>query len=113
MEAKNQILINKSLEKTLTCKTILEQIASTCCMPIRSKKMLDSFDSLDNLRSQLASKNMESFSASIGEIELCGGQIGKLYVSCCTVKREPLYQQLLKNLNDIHTNVHRVMGTSH
>jgi len=113
METNHQILIDASLEKIQSCETILEKIASTCCMPIRSKKMQDTFNSLGNLSNQLKTASKESIANSINEIELSGSQIGKLYVSCCTEKREPLYQQLLKQLNQVHTNVHRAIGTAH
>jgi len=82
-------------------------------MPVRSTKMQETFKGLENLSNQLKAASKESMSNCIGEIEQCGSQIGKLYVSCCTEKREPLYQQLLKQLNEVHTNVHRVMGTAH
>ena len=113
MEKNHQILIDASLEKIQSCETTLEKIAAICCMPIRSKKMQDTFNSLENLSNQLKAASKESIANSINEIELCGGQIGKLYVSCCTEKREPLYQQLLKQLNEVHTNVHRVLGRAH
>tara|TARA_R110000868_G_scaffold97027_3_gene266965 strand:+ start:506 stop:847 length:342 start_codon:yes stop_codon:yes gene_type:complete len=113
METKHQTLIVAALEKVQSCETILEKISSSCCMPIRSKKMQDTFKGLENLGNQLKEATEESMSNSIVEIEQCGSQIGKLYVSCCTEKREPLYQQLLKELNEVHNNVHRVKGTAH
>ncbi|MFK5879826.1 MAG: hypothetical protein QM478_10065 [Flavobacteriaceae bacterium] len=113
MNEKQNLLIEKSIINIKTCKDTLEKISSTCCMPIRSKKMQDTFNSLDRLDSQLKSADKELISNSIVEIEMCGSQIGKLYVSCCTDKREPLYQIFLKTLNETHTNIHKMMGTSH
>ncbi|SNZ01316.1 hypothetical protein [Flagellimonas pacifica] len=113
MDANQNNYINMSLERIATCETTLEKLSATCCLPVRSKKMEDTFDSLNNLGSQLRTANKESISNCIVEIEECGSQIGKLYVSCCTERKEPLYQQLFKQLNEIHTNVHRILGTAH
>lgn len=113
MNEKQNLLIEKSIINIKTCTDTLEKISSTCCMPIRSKKMQDTFNSLVRLDNKLKSKNIESISSNITEIELCGSQIGKLYVSCCTDKREPLYQNIFRVLNETHTNIHKIMGTSH
>lgn len=113
MDKNQNNLIDKSLEKIQACETTLEKIASICCMPIRSEKMQDTFTGFSNLSNELRTANKESISNCIPEIEECGSQIGKLYVTCCTEKREPLYQELFKQLNEIHTNIHRVLGTAH
>ena len=109
----NNTFIDASLNIILECERTLEKITSSCCMPIRSKKMQDTFKSLDKISNQLQTKNKESYKDCIIDIEQCGGQLGKLFVSCCTEKREPLYQKLFKDLNKIHTNVHKAMGTAH
>ena len=113
MEETHEILINKSLKKVQQCEKILDEISSICCMPIRSKKMQETFESLENLKKKLESNSEKLFPSSITEIENCGSSIGKLYVSCCTEKRELLYQKLLKGLNEVHANVHRIMGIGH
>ncbi|WP_025663193.1 hypothetical protein [Aquimarina megaterium] len=105
--------IKISLEKIQVCEITLEKISSTCCMPIRSEKIQDTFNCLNNLNNQLRVGNKDTISNCIVHIEECGSLIGKLYVSCCTEKREPLYQELFKQLNEIHTNVHRIQGTAH
>jgi len=113
MNKDKRALIDALLKKIKQCESTLEKISTTCCMPIRSKKMQDTFLGFNHLSSLLKAANQESMKSSLAVIEQFGSQIGKLYVTCCTEKREPLYQQLLKQLNGIHTNIHKIMGTAH
>ena len=113
MNTKQSSMIEASVEKIQKCKTTLEKIASTCCLPIRSKKMLDTFKGLDKISNQLKTATKESISSCVEEIEGCGSQLGKLYVSCCTEKREALYQRIFKLLNEAHTNIHQILGATH
>ena len=113
MYTNHQQLIKESINQVKSCENVLEKISSTCCIPIRSKKMQDTFKGLDNLNQLLQGISKDSLSGAIEEIEHCGSHIGKLYVSCCTEKREPLYQQLLRQLNEVHSNIYKIMGLGH
>lgn len=113
MSTNHQQLAKESIDKVELSVQTLEKISSTCCMPVRSKKIQDTFKGLDTINLLLQDVSKDSLTTVIEEIEHCGSQIGKLYVSCCTEKREPLYQQLFKQLSEVHTNVHIILGTAH
>lgn len=113
MNTNHHQLIKESIDKVESCENILERISLTCCMPIRSKKMRSTFIGLDNINKLIQGISKDSLSGVIEEVEHCGSQIGKLYVSCCTEKKEPLYQELFKQLNEVHSNIYKIMGISH
>lgn len=47
---------------------------------------------------------------NIGEL---GSQVGFLYTTCCTAEREPLYQDVFKQLNPTHEKLWEVIGVNH
>ncbi len=89
----------------------LDRIAETCCMPERSGEMTEASDRLRKAMEALerGRRNQDTLSESLENIAQCGSRIGRLYVTCCTETREPLYQQLLKQLNEAHGNVGRML----
>lgn len=113
MKTNPQQLAKASIDKVQSSVQTLEKISSTCCLPMRSKKMQDTFQGLDNINQLLQDVSKDSLLSVIEEIEQCGSQIGKLYVSCCTEQKEPLYHQLFKQLNEVNTNVYKMLGIGH
>lgn len=89
----------------------LNQIAETCCMPERSGDMTEASNRLRKAMEALerGHKDQGALSESLENIAQCGSRIGRLYVTCCTEAREPLYQQLLKQLNEAHGNVESML----
>tara|TARA_R110000744_G_scaffold181413_3_gene300578 strand:- start:5110 stop:5451 length:342 start_codon:yes stop_codon:yes gene_type:complete len=113
MKTNHEQLILASVEKIEESEKTLEKISFTCCMPIRSKRMQDLFSELRNISKLLKNLSEEAMPICVSKIELCGSKIGKLYVSCCTEEREKLYQKLFKLLNEVHTNMYKLMGIAH
>ena len=77
-----------------------------------SEKTLEKI-SFRNISKLLKNLSEEAMPICVSKIELCGSKIGKLYVSCCTEEREKLYQKLFKLLNEVHTNMYKLMGIAH
>ena len=42
-----------------------------------------------------------------------GAKIGALYATCCTPIKEPLYQEIFKQLGTTHRNLWQIMGINH
>lgn len=97
-------LLEASLKKLKDCSETLEKISSTCCMPERSGQMTEAFHTLQRAVKEigLGREKPERLNRGLEHITQLGSQIGKLYVSCCTETREPLYQHLLHQLNKVH-----------
>ncbi len=104
-------LLDRSLKALEDCGDTLGRISASCCMPERSSQMTGAFGELRKAVSELqhGQKNQDTLSECIENIAQCGGQIGKLYVTCCTETREPLYQHILKQLNEAHENLRRIV----
>jgi len=96
------------------CALGLERLARTCCLSERSERMQGlkaRFAKLDLGLKETAKP--EAINANIDAVEKCGEAIGGLFATCCTPTREKLYLQLMKNLNNIHTNLWKLKGISH
>jgi len=92
----------------------LDKLADTCCLPIRSERMQALKIRFDTLDTGLANSDCsDRLDTNIAAVEECGEAIGGLFVTCCTPKREKLYLELVKNLNNIHTNLWKLKGISH
>ena len=96
------------------CLVNLNKLAGTCCLPIRSERMQALKTRFDTLDIGLANSDFSGrLDTNIAAVEECGEAIGGLFVTCCTPKREKLYLELVKNLNNIHTNLWKLKGISH
>lgn len=97
------------------CRKTLEEVTTSCCDSTRSPRMIKAFDLIDKASNRLdpESKNTETLQSCLDDIRQLGSVIGDLHVSCCTDTREPLFQQILKQLNLAHGNVMSAMGFSH
>ncbi|MFV1982916.1 MAG: hypothetical protein ACC657_05185, partial [Thiohalomonadales bacterium] len=49
--------------------------------------------------------NIQNIDNCIESIGILGSKIGYLNATCCTASREPLYQDLFKELGTVHTNM--------
>jgi hypothetical protein len=104
-------LLERSRRALASGLATLDRIAETCCMPERSGEMTEASARLRKAMEALerAQRNQDALSESLENIAQCGSRIGRLYVTCCTEAREPLYQQLLKQLNEAYGNVERML----
>lgn len=106
-------LISESLKKIEDCEKALEKITKTCCMPVRSTKMQATFEDLKAVSKSLKEESESSLNACLQNIEQCGGQLGKLYATCCTERKAPLYQEIFNNLNQVNKSIFMALGHSH
>jgi len=115
MSKGNTVLLDESKMAIIQCSEILKEISTSCCMPERSPKMTAVFSKIDNLIENLELSNIktDNIHISIDEIGRIGSMIGFLYATCCTETREPLYQQMYKEMNIAHTKLWQYMGHSH
>jgi len=111
----NTVLLDESKIAIIQCKELLKEISTSCCMPERSSKMADVFTKIDNLLQNLGLSNLktENIHNSIADIGHIGSMTGFLFATCCTETREPLYQQMYKEMNIAHTKLWQYMGHSH
>jgi len=110
-----QDFVDRAIRSLENCGEALGRISASCCIPQRSNQMAGAFDNLQKSLSELqhGPKSRDTLPGCLENIVECGSRIGKLYVTCCTETREPLYQQILKELNEAHGNVGRILGQSH
>ena len=114
MNEEKSVNFESCLKALVESSDTLSRISETCCMPERSPQMTEAFGTLRKAVNELeeGSKNQESLSRCMENIAHCGSQIGRLYVSCCTETREPLYQDVLKKLNLAHENAGKLRRLS-
>lgn len=115
MEQVSKELLQQSLDALSICRQTLEQVTTSCCDSTRSPRMIKAFGFIDNVLDGLKSGviSHEKLEVCINDIRQLGGVIGDLHVSCCTDIREPLFQQIFKQLNMTHSNLMSAMGFSH
>lgn len=115
MSKGNAVLLNESKMAINQCSKLLKEISTSCCMPERSPKMTEAFSKIDNIlhNLELSYSNTENVHNSIANIGSFGSMIGFLFATCCTETREPLYQQMYKEMNSAHTKLWQYMGHSH
>ena len=115
MEQANMKSLKLSQDALGVCRKILEEVTASCCDSSRSPRMIKAFDLIDKANNRLGSEseNTDTLQCCLDDIRLLGSVIGDLHVSCCTDSREPLFQQILKQLNMAHGNVMSAMGFSH
>jgi len=109
------VLLDESKLAIKECRSLLEEVSTSCCMPDRSPKMTEAFNQMDNivLNLDLARQETESVNKAIADIGHLGSIVGFLYATCCTVTREPLYQKMYKEMNDAHGKLWQFLGHSH
>ena len=111
----SQGFVDRAILSLEDCGEALGRISASCCIPQRSNQMAGAFDNLQKSLFELqhGQKSRDTLPGCMENIVECGSRIGKLYVTCCTETREPLYQLILKELNEAHGNVGRILGQSH
>jgi len=115
MSKGNTVLLDESKTAIYQCSKLLKEISTSCCMPERSPKMTEAFNKIDNILQniELSYVTTNSVHTSIADIGSFGSMIGFLFATCCTETREPLYQQMYKEMNNAHTKLWQYMGHSH
>lgn len=108
-------LLEECVFKISQCINSLNTIASTYYMQERSEIMKSIFTALKNISSAIkqAGDRDGAVEECIKHIGVVGGKVGYLYATCCTVDREPLYQNIFKKLNQVHGRLWGVLGHSH
>ena len=108
-------LLDESKTAINRCSELLNKISTTCCMPERSPNMQEAFTQIDNILKNidLAHHSNDNVHKSIADIGRFGSLIGFLYATCCTDTREPIYQDMYKEMNNAHGKLWQYMGHSH
>jgi len=115
MEDNNSIIIGNIIINLEECSEVLGKIYSTCCMPSRSAKMDDAFHAVQvSIKCANNIQNDASLHDKlIEDISVFGGKIGKLFATCCTDIREPLYKEIYEKLQNAHRGVWKLKGHDH
>jgi len=111
----NKKIIFESITAIEQCSETLNKIAETCCSSDRSPNMIQLQTLFNEILSLLNNidKNSDNIKVCIEHIATSGSQLGFLYVTCCTVVRAPLYQNIFSELMQIHCNMWRLSGHAH
>lgn len=105
----------QKIQVSLTeCGALLGKLSATCCQPGKSQSMNDILSIFSTLSDRInQSSGLDVAETSIELSEKCGASIGALYVSCCSPRREKIYQQLLSKLNEIFLLSWQIKKLSH
>ena len=93
-----------------TCKESLLKLQETCCIAKRSEGMnqlVARIDGLEQLAAGYETAALDEVTGMIGAIESVGETLGRLYATCCTPVREPLYVAMFKSLVMAHKLLRR------
>jgi hypothetical protein len=114
MESEAKRIRDRSIDLLRDCEATLQRVAETCCMPERSVLMAGAAGTLRDALAALESgrSGREALPKGLESVTRCGGQIGELYVTCCTETREPLYRKILEGLNRVHANIEKILTGS-
>ena len=98
--------INDSIKK---CNEALDELRSSCCDGEKSKRMTKLIEEINKI-TEVMEINVDQ---AIEAVNISGGIVGELHVTCCTNGRDKKFQILLSELNIIFMSLWKVKGFDH
>ena len=108
-------LVKQARAHIVEGSNLLSELSKHCCIPERSETMNGSREAIATLAETLQIDPIDraELVTAIDRIGDLGANIGKLYATCCTPVRKPLYERFYGTLHKAHLSLNGALGIGH